>query len=638
MKKTFTLIYFFLCLNIVQADTFEIKGNPIITDRFTADPAALVVGDTVYLYVGHDEAKGEEMFNLKEWLCYSTKDMKNWTYHGPVLRATDFEWAVRDAWAAHVVEKEGQFFFYVTVQHDRPHYAKAIGVAVSDSPTGPFRDARGSALITDNMTQGPKPWDDIDPAVFIDDDGSVWMAWGNGMCYLVKLKSNMIELDGLIYKLRLPHYEEGPWIHKRNGIYYLTYPSHVAAVGSEMFAYATADKIEGPWTYRGVLTGRAERSFTIHPAIIEFQGQSYLFYHNAALTLGEERGAVGRRAVCVEYLYYLPDGTMPYIQQTRAGITVPPKTPEEVAQINNPYADRPFEVGVLGQKTYMFEATVSRPKSLGDDDFSTPTGFDTKKPGVEYGEIKTITYFSTTTESNRNATIILPPKFDENKKYPVLYLLHGIGGNEREWLGGNPNEIINNLVAEGKTKEMIVVIPNLRARHRSVERAPEMMSVETFREFDNFLNDMRDDLMPYIEQNYPVLSGRDNRAIAGLSMGGRSALHVGINLIDLFAYIGAFTPAVGVLPYTREAGLFTKETLTLPREYSGNRENRRNTINTLIIITKGSTDGVVGNNPAEYSNVLKENEIEHIYTVTDGGHDFNVWKNNLYNFARRIFR
>ena len=188
---------------------------------------------------------------------------------------------------------------------------------------------------------------------------------------------------------------------------------------------------------------------------------------------------------------FVVDGTMPYIEQTKAGITVSPKTAEEVAQIKNPYESRPFEVGVLGTKTDMFESTVSRPKSFGDDDFSMPAGFDTRKPGVEYGEIKTITYFSTTTENDRRATIVLPPNFDENKKYPVLYLLHGIGGNEREWLGGNPNEIINNLIAEGKTKEMIVVIPNLRARHRSVERALEMMSAETFREFDNFLNDMR---------------------------------------------------------------------------------------------------------------------------------------------------
>ena len=619
------------------AETFEAKGNPIITDRFTADPAALVVGDTVYLYVGHDEAKDSEMFNIKEWLCYSTKDMKNWTYHGPILKPTDFTWAVRDAWASQVVQgKDGKFYFYVTVQSDHPHYGKAVGVAVSDSPAGPFRDARGSALITDNMTQGPRPWDDIDPHTFVDDDdGSIWMAWGNGVCYMVRLSPNMIELDSPIYKIRLPHFEEGPWIHKRNEIYYMTYASHVASVGSEMFAYATAEKMEGPWTYRGVLTGRAERSFTIHPAIIDFKGQGYLFYHNAALTIDGVRGALGRRAVCAEYLYYLPDGTMAYVPQTKEGVTVPPKTPEEVAQIRNP-----FPMDAPDEKIWLFDAAISSRKSLADNDFTVPEGFDRRKPDVKYGEVKTITYHSTTTEGNRNATIILPPNFDENKKYPVLYLLHGIGGDEREWLGGNPNEIINNLVAEEKTKEMIVVIPNIRARHSGVaEQATGARSPERFREFDNFLHDLRDDLMPHIEKHYPILTNRDSRAVAGLSMGGRSALHVGFRLADAFGYIGAFTPAPGILPSPgRGEGLFTQETFTLPREYRTRRERNTSVNNTLIMITKGSTDGVVGSNPENYSVALNANEIEHIYYVTEGGHDFGVWKHNLYNFVRRIFR
>jgi enterochelin esterase-like enzyme len=314
---------------------------------------------------------------------------------------------------------------------------------------------------------------------------------------------------------------------------------------------------------------------------------------------------------------------MAFVEQTKAGITVPPKSAEEVAQIKNP-----FPMDAPDEKIMPFEISISRPKPLTDTEFSVPEGFDRKKPDVKYGEIKTISYYSTTTENNRNATLILPPSFDGTKKFPVLYLLHGIGGNEREWLGGNPNEVINNLVAEGKTKEMIVVIPNIRARHRNAEDTADF-SAGRFREFDNFLYDLRDNLMPYIEKNYPVLPGRDNRAVAGLSMGGRSALQVGIHLSDYFAFIGAFTPAPGVLPSSRGDGLFTKETFTLPKEY------RRNT---LIMITKGSTDGVVRDNPPDYSTALKENEIEHLYTVTEGGHDFGVWKHNLYNFVRRIFR
>ncbi|MDR2039956.1 MAG: hypothetical protein LBQ60_18700 [Bacteroidales bacterium] len=268
-------------------------------------------------------------------------------------------------------------------------------------------------------------------------------------------------------------------------------------------------------------------------------------------------------------------------------------------------------------------------KKFVDNEYVTPANFDSKKNGVSYGEIQDINYYSTTTENDRNAKIILPPNYNKGKKYPLLFLLHGIGGNESEWLGGNPNEVIYNLVAEGKAKEMVIVIPNIRARHKNVTTAPEFYSVEHFREFDNFLNDLRVDLIPYIEKNYSVFSDRDNRAVAGLSMGGRSALHVGINMIEDFAYIGAFTPAVGILPYNLEDGLFTEKTLTLPNKY------RKNTI---IMILKGNSDGVVEDWPLKYSRTLRQNGVEHIYYTIDGGHDFIVWKNGLYNFARRIFQ
>lgn len=299
--------------------------NPLFRDRWTADPAAIVHGDTVYLYVGHDEAKEGEMFNITEWLCYSTKDMKTWTYHGPILKPTDFKWAVRDAWAAHMVEKDGKFYFYATVQHDDTQRGKAVGVAVSDSPTGPFKDARGTALVYNAMTPDAKrPWEDIDPCVFIDTDGTAWMTWGNGDCYLAKLKPNMIEIDGAIQKINPPNYVEGPWIHKRGDIYYLTYPAMEGRGGWEKIAYATAPAVTGPWTYRGLITGSAKNSFTIHPAIIEFKNQWYFFYHNADLEINGVKGTLGRRSVCLEYLYYNPDGTIKPIEQTTQGVSVPP--------------------------------------------------------------------------------------------------------------------------------------------------------------------------------------------------------------------------------------------------------------------------------------------------------------------------
>ena len=311
----------------VSAQAETVPGtNPIFRDTFTADPSPLVVGDTLYVYVGHDEAKEGQMFNIVEWLCYSTKDMKTWTPHGSIMKPTDFTWATGDAWAAQTVERDGKFYFYTTVQHGQPHVGKAIGVAVADHPLGPFKDARGTALVHDGTTPSPYGWNDIDPTVFIDDDGTAWLAWGNPVLYLAKLKRNMTELDGPIEKIALPNYTEGPWISKHKGLYTITYPSLAQQGFGERMCYATAPSMAGPWTYRGFLTGPAKNSFTIHPGIVEFKGQSYLFYHNATLTLPDGRGpALGRRSVCVEYLCYNADGTMQPVTQTVEGISVPPR-------------------------------------------------------------------------------------------------------------------------------------------------------------------------------------------------------------------------------------------------------------------------------------------------------------------------
>lgn len=350
MKQLSIFALILLCAGCGTPDSsvrFELQGNPMITDKFTADPAPLVSGESLYLYVGHDEVAEEgQYFNITEWLCYSTRDMKTWTDHGAVLKPTDFSWGVGEAWASQVVEKEGEFYFYTTVQAGPPYNSKVVGVAVSDSPTGPFTDPIGKPLITDDMTpNGARGWwNDIDPTVLVDDDGTPWMCWGNGTCFLVKLKPNMTELDGPIQVIDLPKFVEGPWLHKRGGLYYLTYAS--MGEGRETIAYATAPTMDGPWTYRGLLTGMAENSFTIHPGIAEFRGQNYLFYHNAVLTLNGISGATGLRSVCVDYLYYLPDGRMAYVEQTQSGITVPPKTEEEIARIPHP---QPEEEIIAGQ-------------------------------------------------------------------------------------------------------------------------------------------------------------------------------------------------------------------------------------------------------------------------------------------------
>jgi arabinoxylan arabinofuranohydrolase len=304
-------------------DTFPNIGNPLIRDRHTADPAPLVVGHRLYLYVGHDEARGQQMFNITRWLAYSTTDMATWTFHGPVMQPTDFAWASRDAWASQVIEKHGRYWFYTTVEHDpaQGSSGKAVGVAVADSPLGPFVDARGSALIRNEDTQGPHSWDDIDPTVWTEPDGVTWLIWGNAELKIAPLTADMTSLAGPIQIIDLPDFEEGPWIFERQGTYYLAYASMDKAIHpDERISYATAPAIEGPWTWRGEITGAAANSFTIHPGVVEFLGEWYLFYHVGTLDVGDQPGGLGRRAVAVERLEFAADGSILPVTQSQAGI------------------------------------------------------------------------------------------------------------------------------------------------------------------------------------------------------------------------------------------------------------------------------------------------------------------------------
>jgi beta-xylosidase len=299
-------------------------ANPIITDVFTADPAAIVHNDTVYLYAGQDEAPNDRHTNyvMHRWLCYSSTDLVNWTSHGSPFKPTDFTWAKGDAWASQVVERDGKFYWYVAVQHATVP-GKAIGVAVSDSPTGPFTDARGSALVTNNMTTATKiSWDDIDPTVWVEADGQAWLFWGNQKCYYAKLKANMIEFDGPIQIVpdhEVKGFTEAPWIHKRGELYYLSY----ATGFPEKISYSTATSITGPWTPRGLLAEGAFNSNTIHQAIIDYKGRSWFFYHNGG-TQAPRIGSSYRRSVCIDELFYQPDGTMKRVLQTTEGVSLAP--------------------------------------------------------------------------------------------------------------------------------------------------------------------------------------------------------------------------------------------------------------------------------------------------------------------------
>jgi beta-xylosidase len=287
-------------------------ANPIITNVCTADPAALVYQDKVYLYTGHDEARDNDHgYHMNNWLCFSSTNMVGWEPHGSPLAVTNFAWAYADAWASQVIERNGKFYWYVAVAAKG---GKAVGVAVADSPTGPFKDARGSALVSNDMTKATKiTWDDIDPTVWIDDYGQAYLIWGNTACYCSKLKENMIELDGPIQTIDVPNFTEAPWIHKHGNLYYLSY----ATGFPEKTAYATAPKLTGPWTYRGLLAEMAGNCNTMHQSIIDYKGKSYFIYHNGGI---QPNGGNFRRSVCIDYLNYNRNGTIKRIIQTSEGV------------------------------------------------------------------------------------------------------------------------------------------------------------------------------------------------------------------------------------------------------------------------------------------------------------------------------
>ena len=310
------VLSFVTTVHAQKTDTsFVATGNPVFKHKFTADPAALVYKDKVYIYTGHDVAPEKRNgYEMHEWLCFSTADMHTFTEHPSPLNVKAFKWAKDDAWASQVIERNGKFYWYVAITHDSTHRGKAIAVAVSDNPTGPFKDAIGAALITNDMTTESKiSWDDIDPAVFIDDNKQAYLFWGNTTLHYVKLKENMIEMDGPMQTISLPHFTEAPWVHKKNGWYYLSY----AYEFPEKIAYAMSRSIEGPWAYKGIINEIAGNCNTNHQAIIEFKGKDYFIYHNGALVPDY---ASFHRSVCIDYLYYNKDGTIKRVVMTSEGV------------------------------------------------------------------------------------------------------------------------------------------------------------------------------------------------------------------------------------------------------------------------------------------------------------------------------
>ncbi|WP_339654700.1 alpha/beta hydrolase-fold protein [uncultured Salegentibacter sp.] len=250
-----------------------------------------------------------------------------------------------------------------------------------------------------------------------------------------------------------------------------------------------------------------------------------------------------------------------------------------------------------------------------------PQGFDEERTGIATGKIDTISYASKTVGNTRKALIYTPPGFSKEKKYPVLYLLHGIGGDEKEWLkGANPQVILDNLYAENRLQPMLVVMPNGRAMKN--DRAEgNIFAPDKIEAFSRFESDLLNDLIPFIEKNYPVLTDRENRAIAGLSMGGGQSLNFGLGNLDKFAWVGAFSAA----PNTKEPEVL----LPNPQEAKEKLE--------LLFISCGDKDDLI-NVSQRTHNYLFQKGVPHIYYLEPGGHDFKVWKNGLYMFSQFLFK
>jgi enterochelin esterase-like enzyme len=261
---------------------------------------------------------------------------------------------------------------------------------------------------------------------------------------------------------------------------------------------------------------------------------------------------------------------------------------------------------------------------LGPDDKPAfppaPEGFDKVREGINRGKVETIEYDSKTVENKRKMLIYTPPGYSTENKYPVFYLLHGIGGDETEWYkNGDPNVILDNLYADKKLIPMIVVMPNGRAEPN--DRAEgNIFAPEHVKAFENFENDLLKDVIPFIESNYPVKTGRENRALAGLSMGGGQSLNFGLGNLDTFAWVGGFSSA----PNTKA-----------PEQLVPDPNEARQKLK-LLWISCGNKDGLISISQGVHR-YLKENNVPHIWHVDSGAHEFSVWKNDLYLFSQRIF-
>jgi arabinoxylan arabinofuranohydrolase len=303
----FTLILISCTSDNNKEVKFSYKGNPLIRHIFTADPSARVFDDQLYVYTSHDEdnADANQHFYMINWHVFSTSNLTDWVDHGAFFSLDDISWAKKQAWAPDCVERNGKYYFYYPVEQTK------IGVAVSNSPVGPFKDPLGKPLINNLNNIDVVGREPIDPAILIDDDGQAYMYFGCRDARVVKLKENMIEIKGDIKPIIIHgnegnienndgFYGEAPWVFKRDSLYYFVYSNGWAPQST--IIYAIGKNPMGPFEHVGEVMSPVEAG-TSHCSIVEFKNKWYIFYHNNSLS---DNGK--RRSVCFDEITFAQDG------------------------------------------------------------------------------------------------------------------------------------------------------------------------------------------------------------------------------------------------------------------------------------------------------------------------------------------
>ncbi|MBR3013265.1 MAG: family 43 glycosylhydrolase [Bacteroidales bacterium] len=313
--------FFVVSLAVLASSALSHAQNPIIKDAFTADPSAHVFEGRVYVYPSHDIPAPAD-YARKDWFCmadyhvYSSDNLVDWVDHGVIVDQDHVPWvnaAGYSMWAPDCNYKNGKYYFYFPApqkpQPGQRFAGNGIGVAISDTPYGPFE-------CEETPIQGIGG---IDPCIFVDDDGTPYLAWSGMGLQVARLKDNMLELDSEPVRIEgIPRGQtEGPFLFKRNGKYYYTFPWVEAE--RETLAYCMSDNPLGPYEFKGKFMEQSETiCWTNHHSFIELDGQWYLFYHHNDYSPYFDKN----RSVCVDYVNFNEDGTIAMVTPTLRGVGV----------------------------------------------------------------------------------------------------------------------------------------------------------------------------------------------------------------------------------------------------------------------------------------------------------------------------